>query len=74
MRNHFFLFNNVTDFKLDKWITDNGNNLTYGLTDILKSKLFEELGITPYLLKVECTAVKSTSSGWTSGNIYCILL
>ncbi|XP_060582668.1 uncharacterized protein LOC132739036 [Ruditapes philippinarum] len=56
----------LPDFTLDKWINDNAKNLTHGLTDILRSKLFEELGITPYLLDKECNAGTSAHSGWSS--------
>ncbi|XP_053398719.1 uncharacterized protein LOC128556879 [Mercenaria mercenaria] len=56
----------LPDFSINKWVKDNANKVTNDLTDILRSKLFEELGITPYLLKDECKAGDSLHTGWTS--------
>ncbi|XP_060596418.1 uncharacterized protein LOC132750445 [Ruditapes philippinarum] len=54
---------NIPDFSLQKWIDDNGNKQTDSLSDILRSILFEQLGLTPYLLQDECDV--GVDPGWT---------
>ncbi|XP_053398211.1 uncharacterized protein LOC128556642 [Mercenaria mercenaria] len=53
-------------FSFEKWITENANKATDDLTDILKSKLFEDLGITPYLLDDECSKIDPSHDGWVT--------
>ncbi|XP_053390116.1 uncharacterized protein LOC128553035, partial [Mercenaria mercenaria] len=55
----------LPDFSYDKWIKENTDKVTGDLTNILRSRLFEELGITPYLLKDECN-VELPNVGWKS--------
>ena len=62
----------VSDFSLDSWISNQGATVGQQVKGALRDRLFEELGLYPYLNNVQCQNESVLSqNGWING-IYMI--